>query len=120
MHLNSASDRSVESDVLCVVSRDEDFQLAIARLFSVNHRVELCDDWRGALEVALRNEDTIVVMDASLWRWGMVDTRIAARSLPVDHRVSVIRVYPYQLEQESIEAYLCDRVKSISLRAQRC
>lgn len=120
MHLNSPSDRSVESDVLCVVSRDEDFQLAIARLFSSNHRVQLCDDWRGALEVAQENEDTIVVIDASLWRWGIVSTRIATRSLPVEHRVSVIRVYPYQLEQESIESCLCERVKSISLRGQRC
>jgi len=118
--LNSTSDRSVDSVVLCVVSDDEDFQLSIARLFSVNHRVRLCDDWHGALEVAQQCEDTIVVIDAGLWRWGIVNTRIAARSLPVEHRVSVIRVYPYQLEHESIESCLCDRVKSISLRGQRC
>ncbi|MCX6143921.1 MAG: hypothetical protein NTZ35_11945 [Ignavibacteriales bacterium] len=114
--LSSASDKFVESDVLCVVSPDEDFQLAIARLLSDHHRVELCDDLREALDVALENETTIVIIDASLWKWGAVNTRIAARSLPADHRVSIIRIYPYQLEQESIESFLCDRVNSIFLR----
>ena len=116
LHLKSASDKFVASDVLCVVSTDEDFQLAIARLFSVRHRVEFCDDWKAALDFAQENETTIVIIDASLWKWSVIATRIAARSLPADHRVSIIRIYPYQLEQESIDSYLWDRVNSIALR----
>jgi hypothetical protein len=101
---------------LCVVSPSEDFRLTIALLFWKKYEISLCEDWESLLTVADNYGNTIAIVDTTLCT-SIPQIVRASRSLAFTRsRVHILRIYPYQLEDEKIEDWLILRVDWITSR----